>query len=573
MNPETRACQNCRQAFVVEPEDFDFYERIKVPPPTWCPDCRMMRRLAFRNERAIHKRACDLCGKDFIGMFPKNAAFPVYCHECWWSDRWDPLAGGAEYDLERPFFEQFQELRSRVPRPGVNNSGNILNSPYVNCAADMKNCYLVFGAQQDENSMYSHYLNSSKECVDILYGFRSEKCYDCFDIDQCYNVRYSQSAFSCRDSYFLYDCRDCSNCIGCVGLRSRNYHIFNKPYSKEEYLKKAEELNLHSRQGIRRFADAFYSAEIFKRHPRRSYHGQLNKDSAGDYMNECENSENCFYVKGLRGCKNVFWGHHMKDVYDYFAFGDPDELAYECVSGGYGNYNCKFAEASWVANRDIEYCANYFNCESVFGCIGLRKKKYCVFNRQYSEGEYHELVGRIKTSMLERGEYGEFFPLGISPFAYQDSVAQEHFPLTKEEVIGKGYVWHESEKKAPKVTLGFEALPDSILDAEDGILGETAGCEHGGACNHSCTVGFRVTPEELSFYRNQRIPLPPLCFQCRHATRVALRNPLKLWHRECMCSNAHPHHAGRCPNEFKTSYAPDRPEVVYCEQCYQSEVT
>ena len=34
----------------------------------------------------------------------------------------------------------------------------------------------------------------------------------------------------------------------------------------------------------------------------------------------------------------------------------------------------------------------------------------------------------------------------------------------------------------------------------------------------------------------------------------------------------HSHHKGKCPNEFETSYAPDRPEIVYCEQCYQAEV-
>ncbi len=27
-----------------------------------------------------------------------------------------------------------------------------------------------------------------------------------------------------------------------------------------------------------------------------------------------------------------------------------------------------------------------------------------------------------------------------------------------------------------------------------------------------------------------------------------------------------------CPNEFQTAYAPDRTEIVYCEQCYQAEV-
>jgi hypothetical protein len=31
-------------------------------------------------------------------------------------------------------------------------------------------------------------------------------------------------------------------------------------------------------------------------------------------------------------------------------------------------------------------------------------------------------------------------------------------------------------------------------------------------------------------------------------------------------------HENRCPNEFETSYAPDRKEIVYCEACYLKEV-
>ncbi len=34
----------------------------------------------------------------------------------------------------------------------------------------------------------------------------------------------------------------------------------------------------------------------------------------------------------------------------------------------------------------------------------------------------------------------------------------------------------------------------------------------------------------------------------------------------------HLHGEKHCPNEFETSYAPDRPEIIYCEKCYQQEV-
>ncbi len=93
------------------------------------------------------------------------------------------------------------------------------------------------------------------------------------------------------------------------------------------------------------------------------------------------------------------------------------------------------------------------------------------------------------------------------------------------------------------------------------------------------------------------LPLPRLCPNCRHYERLKYRNPLKLWKRVCACNGqmanssavanamadkkgqmvykntiTHFHGDNKCPNEFETSFSPDRPEIVYCESCYNSEV-
>jgi len=111
---ETRKCQNCKASFAIEPEDFKFYEKMQVPPPTFCPMCRFQRRLMFRNERALYKDKCDLCGEDMISVFSPDKPFKVYCSPCWWSDNWDPLASGQEYDPSRNFFEQMKEVQLKA---------------------------------------------------------------------------------------------------------------------------------------------------------------------------------------------------------------------------------------------------------------------------------------------------------------------------------------------------------------------------------------------------------------------------------------------------------------------------
>lgn len=101
--PQTKNCQNCKKDFTIEPEDFSFYEKIKVPPPTFCPECRMVRRLAFGNAWGVHFRNCDKCGDKTLTMYSKENQIKVYCDPCWWADSWDGTEYGVDYDPDINF--------------------------------------------------------------------------------------------------------------------------------------------------------------------------------------------------------------------------------------------------------------------------------------------------------------------------------------------------------------------------------------------------------------------------------------------------------------------------------------
>ena len=73
---------------------------------------------------------------------------------------------------------------------------------------------------------------------------------------------------------------------------------------------------------------------------------------------------------------------------------------------------------------------------------------------------------------------------------------------------------------------------------------------------------FRIIKQELDFYRTFQIPLPRLHPDERYRRRIAQRNPRKLWDCTCM----------KCGKTIKTTHAPDRTEVVYCEECYLQAV-
>ena len=597
MKSQTKKCQNCNSEFLIEPEDFEFYEKMKVPAPTWCPECRMQRRMMFRNERTLYKRKCDLCKETIITQYPENTPFPVYCQTCWGSDKQDNTKYSQDYDLSRSFLEQIKALQQKVPRPHTTNTINarLINSTYTNCAGDLKNCYLIFGALDDWDCYYSHYIYNSRDCFDNFYCFKSEKSYGCFDIEHCYNLLFSHSCVQCRDSIFLFDCRNCSDCIACSGLRNKSYYIFNKPYTKEEYLKKKEEMGLGSYQNIVALKEKYYK-EVYFQSPRKFYHGQMNNKFSGDYVSNSEKTYDSFYTKNARKCKFCFWCINGLDVYDYLAWGDL-EFSYECVSCGDKSYNCKFSHTSWRAAKDLEYCNLCFSSSNLFGCVGLVNKQYCILNKQYTKAEYEEFVPKIIEHMNNMSykdkkgriyKYGEFFPPELSPFSYNETIAQEYFPLTKEKALAQGYAWYDRATPEHKPTIKAVDLPDNIKDVKDDILNEVIQCAHTSDrsldLQSQCTTAFKIIPQELEFYRKMNLPLPRLCPNCRHYERIQQRNPLKLWKRQCQCAGAkssngvyantakHAHNDKPCPNEFQTTYAPERKEIVYCEKCYLAEV-
>lgn len=595
MNSETRTCQNCKHEFTIEPEDFQFYAKIAVPPPTWCPECRMMRKLIWGNPRNLHKRKCDVPGhsEELISKYPPEAPLKVYDNEYWWSDAWDPLRYGREYDFSRSFFEQFKELFQEVPARNLDVTSSV-GCDYCSSTVNCKNCYLVSLGYMAEDCLYSYLPALSRRCVDSWSSIACDTLYECFGCSRSFNVLFGIHCSDCMDSRFLYDCRNCSHCFGCVGLRNKQYYIFNKPYSKEEYAKVIKRFDIGSYKQLQEIRNKFEN--FLEKFPRKFAEIRNAVDCTGDVI---ENAKACRYAflirDGAENCKYVYvGGRRIKDSYDVASGGGKAELVYE--SGAAISVQRVFFSDRIQNSVNVRYSRECYSCENLFGCVGLRNKSYCILNKQYSEEEYGRLVPRIIEHMRDKPyrdkngisyAYGEFFPVDFSPFPYNESTAQELFPISPEQADSRGYWWYVRKARQHAVTLAADRLPDHIKDVSDEIVREVIACAHAERCAHQCTGAFRIIPQELQFYRKTGISLPRLCPNCRHYERMRFRNPWKLWHRKCMCrgqiakgtsqiayTNITPHFHGAesCPNEFETPYAPARPEIVYCESCYNSEV-
>jgi hypothetical protein len=581
---ETRNCQNCKTDFTIETDDFLFYEKIKVPAPTWCWRCRAMRRMSFRNFRYLYPRICDATGKKIFIPTPPEAKTPVYSPEYWVSDEWDAIDYGRDYDFSRSFFEQFKELFDSVPS-STSLYINMVNSPY--CAGlDLKNCYMCFDSGFNEDSAYGVSLQKSRQCFETINTKACELCYYVINCTQCYRTFFSRNCTSCVDVWFSQDCVGCTNCVGCSNLRSKNYYIFNQPYSKEEYEEKIKELDLTSWKNL---SDLREKARVFwNQNPVRFRHGFKDASCSGDYIYNASEIRNCFFVNGAKNCahsQSIIYDP-ISDSMDLTSSGVNIDMCYEVSGSGEDFHNVRFASDC----HNVQDCQYVINCKSLtncFGCVGLRSKKYCIFNKQYTKEEYQELIPKIIEHMNsmpyvdEQGrayKYGEFFPPNMSIFAYNHSQGYEYFLLPKEEAEKYGFNWKIPDGKNYTVTMQSKDIPNTISEVTDDILEEVIGCEHevsgthAFGCNVDCATAFRITRQELDFYRQMRLPLPRLCFNCRHIDRVSWRNVPALYPRICMCEEPGHNHEGKCSNEFETSYAPERPEIVYCEKCYQQEV-
>lgn len=541
-----KSCNNCSQSFTIEPDDVSFYERIKVPSPTWCPECRVMRRYAWRNDRNLYRRPCDLCGKSTVAMYSSNKPFKVYCQACWWSDKWDASGFGRDYDPSRPFFEQFAELQRIVPRIAMLGK-NSVRSEYTNHSSDNKDCFMGSSVMNCEDVLYADFVLKSRDSLDCTNVYmKAERCYQCINIDNSYQCQYCILCNNCSNCMYCYDLRGCTDCFLSVNLRNKSNYFLNQPYSKEEYKKKVEEFNFGSHADRQKLYQQFLA--IMRARAIHKYTvAERAIGSTGSYVFDSKNAHYAFDVSDCEDVKFVANVEEGKDVMDSYRNAVKIELIYECHAL-IRTYDLKFCNLTYDVSH-LEYCDNCFNSQNLFGCVGLKKGEYMILNKRYSPEDYKELVRKIKIQMTNDKEYGEFFPMSLSPFDLNESHVALFMPEKVQEKLIMGTFGKE--------TLHPEQIPDDIKDIQDDITKQALKCT-------TCNRNYNIVEPELAFYRREIIPIPRQCYPCRDAARIALRAPRKLYHRTCMKEG--------CPTEFETPYAPDRPEKIYCETHYNAEI-
>ena len=565
-NIQKKQCTKCNFTFDITKKDLEFYKKVspkinwvvfEIPSPTLCPECRQQRRLIWRKERWLFKRNCNANWKEIISMYSPDKDLVIYNEEDWWSEKWDSLDYWIDFDFNKLFFDQYKDFIKKIPHKTlINNFRTNENSSFWNNTWNNKNCYLVFEAGSVENCMYSENVRKSKDSLDISWSQFCEHSYELVDCYNSYQCFYSQDLKDCNNVEYSINCINCSDCFLSNDLNWKKNYILNKEYSKEEYLEKIKDFkSLNSVIQLRELLSKNLKNRIVK-----NQHWFQNEKCNWDYLYNSKNSTYCFDAKNLEDSKYCTVISSSKDIckdcYDYDYFGHS-ELSYEIITVWQNTYNALFCANTWDNIKNTYYSIECNNVENCFWCFGLINKKYCILNKQYTKEQYNKLVPQIIEHMKDKREWWEFFPSNMSPFWYNETLANEYFPLGKKEAVNQWFDWSDYSSAFPNVEkiISASRLPKYIIDIPDDILNWAIQCE-------ISKKPFRIVKQELSFYRKHNLPIPKKHPDIRHEERMKLRNPRKLFDRKC----------DKCWVDMKTTYSPDREEIVYCDKCYNENV-
>ncbi len=624
-----KSCQKCQADFPISDKDMEFYSKISplfpvssswgtkdpgtldsslhsewriqvewekirylIPSPTLCPDCRQQRRLAFRNERTLYKRKCDATGKDIISTYSEDKPEKVYEQKYWWSDAWDQISYGRDFDFSKSAFEQFAKLREVVPVPSLYSLYNTLeNCEYTNIMEGCKNCYLCFDGNRNEDSLFCRWFWDVKNSMDLDFAMKSENCYACLDIENCSNCLYTEQSSNCSESIGLYRCENSKFCILSSNLTNKEYYIYNEPVSKKEYEKYRRDTPLE---------DIVKAWEEMKKKTIRKCVVNIGGENVmGDGILHSKNIYG-YDIRDSENSKYIYDSWDVKNSMDCYEQYNDCSWSYECMSSwvyhSIGVHDVSKISESMYSN----YC---HNSSYLFLCTWLRDKKYCILNKQYTPEEYEKLVPKIIEKMIKDKEWGEFFSANMSPYGYNETITPIYYPLSREEVLGNPlckeggstewnggetgdlfsgkkssasylgtsfakevsetllhwpiFNWSDYEMPIPKVEkiIRAEQLPKDISKIPDDILNWAIECEVSGK-------PFRIIRQELEFYRKHGLSIPKRHPDVRHLDRMRIREPRRLFERKC----------DKCKKDILSTCTPERIEIVYCEECYDREV-
>lgn len=588
---EEKKCKQCSKIFAITKHERKLLEKISpvigwkkqlFEDPECCPDCRARQRLIRRNEWNFYNSKSSFSGKKIFSLLPPNSDTKVVSLEEFWTDEFNSSIPHQDINMWSSILEQIWSLRDKIPTQSTMTIDN-QNCHYTTWTWYCKNCYLINSSENSEDCMYGKLFQSCKKCIDCSYVYDSEKLYQCINVKNGYNNMRLNNSQDCSFCYFSDDLISCQNCMFCSWLRNSQYYFENKQYSKDEWNDKIKNY-LWSEENIESWLKLF---EEIKKNKIYKFANIINSENSyWDFQTDNQNCVYCYDTNWSQDCRYVSVGVEIKSVMDWNNIYLNPEKCYNNVGIMHVHdiHSCVYVFDS----HSLIFCQECHNSNNLFGCVWLKNKQYCIFNKQYTKEEYEKLVPQIIKKMKSENERN-FFDPKYSHYTYNDSLAMEYFPIKEvkkdgiTKIINPKWEWtviildNNEEISNAILDLWWEYkmpikwknkekeinIPDwiNIISSEDNKNLDTNTILNSAfLCKKSWRL-FRILKQELEFYQNMWLPIPSVHPDTRYKNRLEQKPRRNLYKSNCK----------RCNTDIVTVYENKKYNVL-CQECYDKEI-
>lgn len=528
--------------------------------PDQSPEARNIHRMLFRNDRVFYKWKSDHSWKWVISLYPPWSKATVYETNERYKDFRDPKL----FALDRVPWESIKskilQVTHAVPRMNVDWLGST-NSDFCNYCWYCKDCYMDIAWENNQSCYFCLFTKYAEYCVDCSFAYNSQRCYECISIYDTNKSIYSEYLENCFECSFSFDLKNCSNCLFCWNLRNQSYCILNKQVSKEEYIKTYNSIINWSWKSFTWAKDQF---EWLRTHFVVPWLTRSQTEYA--YGNNLKNIKNWIFCFNAKECEDSSYLYDVLDAKNCldlnYSLYHP-ESSYQLMSTL--DLKQSICNVATHHSHHVYYCQLCNNSQHLFWCVWLNNKEYCIFNKQYTKKTYFDTLEKILQQRIAIWKRGTFFDTSLCLHPYNDTVAQEYFPIKSltikwtDTCIDKNWygnvtiqdrslllsdatldLWwskkidilRRNKKEDPRVpennsTISIDQLPDTIHDVETSDLSSKI------IVHSKKKKPFRLIWAEIEFYKKMNLPLPRFHPDTRHNKRSERRPQrsliLTLW--------------------------------------------
>jgi hypothetical protein len=150
--------------------------------------------------------------------------------------------------LVHPYQQKFAMLKQKSIYQANHNVGSELVAGEM--VVNSKNTSFCYAIQNCEDCRYINFIYNSQNSRDCDYAlpFGTNNSYNLCSGGGTNNSISSFLTVRSSDMYYCAYCFNCRDCFACVGLHEKQYCIFNKQYTKEDYEKTVAQIIEHMQQ-------------------------------------------------------------------------------------------------------------------------------------------------------------------------------------------------------------------------------------------------------------------------------------------------------------------------------------